>query len=117
MDRIDLSIALKATDGDYELLQVVIEAFVEEYPMLLSELESAIQAGDSVVVQRSSHTIKGTLRLFGNVPAREFAEQLEEMGSTGSLGNAAETYGSLQRSMASLRRQLSLAMKDLGIRG
>ena len=113
MDPIDLSLALKATDGDRVLLQEVVEAFVEEYPTLLVELETAIHTGNNAVVQRSSHTIKGTLRLFGNVPARELAEQLEEMGSTGSLGNAAETYESLKLSLASLQRQLSVAMKNL----
>ena len=119
MQTIDLSLAMKATEGDLELLQVVIEAFLEEYPALLAELEPAIRAGDNAVVQRASHTIKGTLRLFGNVPSRELAERLEEMGCTKSLGNAeslgkaAETYDALKLSLASLRRQLSDAMKNL----
>ncbi len=113
MEPLDLSLAIKATDGDLDLLQVVIEAFLEEYPALLAELETAIRAGDNTVVQRASHTIKGTLRLFGNVPSKELAERLEEMGCTGSLSNAAETYDSLKLSLASLRRQLSDAMKNL----
>ena len=114
MEPLDLSLAIKAADGDLELLQVVIEAFLEEYPALLAELETAIRAGDSVVVQRASHTIKGTLRLFGNVPSKELAERLEEMGCTGSLRMATETYDSLKLSLASLGRQLSHAMKNLG---
>ena len=113
MEPFDLSLAMKATDGDLELLKAVIDAFLEEYPALLAELEPAIQAGDSAVIQRASHTIKGTLRLFGNVPSKELAEQLEEMGSTGSLRNAVETYDSLKLALASLRRQLLDAMKNL----
>ena len=113
MEPLDLSLAIKAADGDLELLQVVIEAFLEEYPALLAELETAIRAGDNAVVQRASHTIKGTLRLFGNVPSKELAERLEEMGCTRSLRKAAETYDSLALSLASLRRQLSDAMKNL----
>lgn len=113
MKSIDLTLALKATDGDIGLLQEVLEAFFEEYPTLLAELEPALQMGDSTVVQRASHTINGSLRLFGNKLSRELAERLEGMGASGSLGEAKETLESLKLSLASLRSQLLAAMKDL----
>ena len=113
MQPIDLSLALNATDGDIELLRDVVEAFLEEYPTLLVQLEAAIQAGDKALVQRSSHTIKGTLRLFGKVPSQELAGLLEEMGTSGSLENATETYQSLKLSLAALRPQLLESMKHM----
>ena len=112
MQPIDFTLALKATDGDVELLKDVIEAFLEEYPVLLAEIEPAILAGDRAVVQRASHTIKGTLRLFGNVPAKGFAECLETMGQSGDLKHAAEIVDSLKVALASLRMQLTDAMKS-----
>ena len=112
MQPIDLTLALKATDGDVELLKDVIEAFLEEYPVLLAQLEPAILAGDCAVVQRASHTIKGTLRLFGDVPAKGFAECLESMGQSGDLKHAAEIADSLKVALASLRMQLMDSMKD-----
>lgn len=115
MHPIDLSHALKATDGDLQLLQEVVEAFLEEYPTLLAQLEAALRAGNNPVVQRASHTIKGTLRLFGNVPSRAIAETLEEMGASGSLENATELYESLKMSLTTLRLQLLDAMKNLGL--
>ncbi len=115
MKPLDLSLALKATDGDIQLLREVIETFLQEYPILLAQLEAALQAGNHAVVQRSSHTIKGTLRLFGKVPSQELAELLEEMGTSGSLENATETYESLKLSLAALRRQLLDAIKNLGV--
>ena len=115
MHPIDLSNALKATDGDLQLLQEVLEAFLEEYPTLLTQLEAALRAGNNVVVQRASHTIKGTLRLFGNVHSRAIAETLEQMGASGSLENASESYESLKMSLATLRHQLLDAMKNLGL--
>ncbi len=113
MQPLDLSLALKAADGDVDLLRDVLEAFLEEYPTLLAELEPALKAGDSAVVQRASHTIKGTLRLFGNVPSKELAERLEEMGASGSLDDAPKTYEALKQSLESLRRSLLDAMKNL----
>ena len=115
MHPIDLSHALQATDGDLELLQEVLEVFLEEYPTLLAQMETALSAGNKAVVQRASHTIKGTLRLFGNVPSREIAETLEQMGASGSLENATESYESLKTSLATLRLQLLKAMKNLGL--
>ena len=111
MQPIDLTLALKATDGDVELLKDVIETFLEEYPVLLAQLEPAILAGDRVVVQRASHTIKGTLRLFGDVPAKGFAECLETMGQSGDLKHAPKTVDSLKVALASLRKQLMDSMK------
>ena len=113
MQPLDLSLALKATDGDLDLLHDVVEAFLEEYPTLLAELEPALKAGDCAVVQRASHTIKGTLRLFGNVPSRELAERLEEMAASDSLVDAPKTFESLKKSLESLRRSLVVAMKNL----
>lgn len=113
MQPLDLSLALKAADGDIDLLHEVVEAFLEEYPTLLAQLEPALQTGDSAIVQRASHTIKGTLRLFGNVAARDLAGRLEELGASGSLENATETYESLKQSLETLRRSLLEAMKKL----
>ncbi len=112
MKPIDLTTALKATDGDFELLKDVVDAFLEEYPTLMTELEPAILRADLVVVQRASHTIKGTLRLFGNVPAQAFAERLEEMAKLGALNHAQETFESLRVELFSMREQLVEAMKD-----
>ena len=50
MQPIDLSFALKATDGDIELLREVVGSFLEEYPTLLAQLEAALRAGDNAVV-------------------------------------------------------------------
>ena len=115
MHPIDLSYALKATDGDLALLQEVLEAFLEEYPTLLAQLEAALSTGNNAVVQRASHTINGTLRLFGNVPSRAIAETLEQMGASGSLENATESYESLKMSLSTLRLQILDAMKNLGL--
>ncbi|MEQ1827498.1 MAG: Hpt domain-containing protein [Pirellula sp.] len=108
--------ALKATDGDVDLLTEVVEAFLSEYPSLLAELDEALESGNCEVVQRASHTIKGSLRLFGEVPSRSFAETLEEMGASGHLENAAAPFQSLSASLNLLREQLLVAIKNLNDR-
>jgi HPt (histidine-containing phosphotransfer) domain-containing protein len=113
MHSLDLSAALKATDGDVELLGDVIQAFLEEYPSLLTDIERGVQTNDCKVVQRASHTIKGTLRLFGNTQARDLAQQLEETSQAGTLTGAQSLSQSLQTALATLRSQLDEAYKSL----
>lgn len=113
METINLALALKATDGDVDLLKDVVTAFLDEYPSLLAELEPAVLANDHAVIRRVSHTIKGTLRLFGDVPAKVLAERLEEMGQTGVLECAPETFLSLRSALVTFRSQLVAAVDDL----
>lgn len=112
MQLLDLSLALKATEGDAELLCEVIQAFLDEYPALLTEIDEAIQAGDAVAVQRASHTISGTLRLFGEVAPRQLSRELEAIGRSGDLGAAQEMYQVLTASLRVFRQQLLESMKS-----
>lgn len=79
-DTIDWQIALDAVDGRRVLLAELIEIFFEEYPKLLSEIETAIEAESSLNLQRSAHTLKGCLRYFGESRAARLAKQLEDHG-------------------------------------
>jgi HPt (histidine-containing phosphotransfer) domain-containing protein len=111
---LDLSAALKATEGDIDLLRDVVDAFLEEYPTLLAELERALGTRDTTTIRRASHTLRGSLRLFGDAISRELAERLEGMGVTGELDHARSTYQALQHSLDNLRKQLCSAMQKLG---
>jgi two-component system, sensor histidine kinase and response regulator len=113
MLHLDFSQALKATDGDVELLREVIQAFLGEYPVLLAEIEHAIHAEDAVAVQRASHTISGTLRLFGEVAPRQLSRALEAMGRSGDLSVAQPKYEALKASLETFRQLLSESMKTL----
>ncbi len=106
--------ALKSTEGDTELLRDVVEAFLEESPTLLDHLEHAISRSDYVEVRRASHTLKGTLRLFGSTPSRDLAADLEEMGRAQSLEDAELKLADLKDSFDLLRSQLVLGLKTLG---
>ncbi len=113
MEPIDLSLALKATEGDFELLKDVVDAFFEEYPMLVAQVERALEVGDASVVRRASHTLKGSLRLFGETSAKRSAEQLEEIGTSGNLDGAVPALAILKPSLEELQQQLREAIAQL----
>ena len=108
-----MTTALQATDGDRDLLRDVVETFLDEYPTLLVELERAIPLADYATIQRAGHTIKGTLRMFGNTSARVLASELENMGKTTLLVNAEAKLARLKNALKSLRTQLEIGLSNL----
>jgi len=113
MQPIDLSIALSSADGDVDLLRDVIDAFLGECPTLIIDLGRAIFSDDAVTVQRVSHTIKGSLRIFGESPARNIARELEEMGRTQQLKEATVAFERLKSSLTMLCEQLLIGLQSL----
>lgn len=59
---------LERVDGDFELLEELLNVFVEEFPSQLKEVEEAILTNDSEKLRKSAHRLKGAL---GNLAAEE----------------------------------------------
>jgi CheY-like chemotaxis protein len=93
---LDWSAALEMTGGDRQVLKVVVEAILEEWPALLQQLDSAILSGDASTVQRAAHTIGGTARGFQANEVAETAALIDAQARSGSLENADELLRSLK---------------------
>src|SRR4249920_569587 len=76
----DLSKALNRVEGDLELLQEMVDLFLEEYPHMLKEIGHAITAGDAAALQHAAHTLKGSVSNFAADKATEASFALEKMG-------------------------------------
>jgi CheY-like chemotaxis protein len=77
---IDWTKALAAVGGDRKLLAEIVRIFLDEVPRLRSEIREAIEAHDGARLRRAAHTLKGSLRIFGESKSYELAETLETMG-------------------------------------
>jgi CheY-like chemotaxis protein len=104
---VDWPAALAAVDGDRELLREVAQAFLEECPRLLDELQYALNGGDAAVVRRAAHTLKGGASTFGARAARDQSSRLEELGRLGDFSRARESLSALGEELARLNRELS----------
>ena len=62
---VDWPKALAVVQGDRDLLREVVQAFLVEAPQWLDDVRSSIGEGDRNVLQRTAHTIKGSMRVFG----------------------------------------------------
>ncbi len=79
MKMMDLNVSLESVDGDEELLCSVIEAFLEEYPQRLREIDQGLIENNWTNFRRACHTIKGTLRIFGAIEAMDSLRQIESL--------------------------------------
>jgi HPt (histidine-containing phosphotransfer) domain-containing protein len=74
----------------------LLQTFLEECPLLMSQLREAMVRGDTPVFQRTAHTLKGATSSLGIKPAAELALQLETFGREGDLRNAPEKFAALE---------------------
>src|SRR5262249_17017584 len=102
----DFEAALKAVDGDAQLLSDLARIFLSESPRLIGDLEEAIQHVNAPLLRRAAHTIKGGLRLFGAASAYELALRIEELGHEGDVSSAEADFENLKRAVAQVHREL-----------
>lgn len=104
---VNWEVALDAVGGDQELLKVLIAAFLEEGPELIRQLRHAIENRQTPLLFRAAHTLKGSLRYFGNQAASESAALLEIMARRGTLEDAPTILAELESRLAPILRCLS----------
>lgn len=88
--------ALEFVSGHQSILDTVVEAAIEEGPILLDQLRRAIESSDFEVIHRTAHTIKGAYRTFNPVPLIEVAEQIESLAQSESLDQITPLFSKLE---------------------
>ena len=89
---VDWEEALSITGGDRELLCELIEAYLEEEPPLLSEIEQAVTTGDAPQLHAAAHKLKGAVRSFGAGKLFELCYQLELAGRNKQLADVKDIF-------------------------
>jgi CheY-like chemotaxis protein/HPt (histidine-containing phosphotransfer) domain-containing protein len=85
---VDVSAALRSVEGDQGLLENLFEAFQQDYPRQLVELQAAIGMGDAERTAQVAHSVKGVIGYFGTQRASTLAAQLETLGRQAALEGA-----------------------------
>lgn len=81
----DEAAALKRLDGDYDLLIEMMDLFLEEAPVQLSELKSALSESDFLALADAAHAIKGMAGHFCAEKIINLAVKLEHSARNGSV--------------------------------
>jgi len=75
----DMEKALKNIDGDPDLLNELVQLFLEDAPVQLNNIKENLQESNTEVVRRSAHTLKGMVGIFFAESAGKAAEYLEQV--------------------------------------
>ncbi len=95
------------TAGDEEFIAELFQEFLDQTPVLMEQLQQAIQSGDTQTVGRVAHTLKGSARSVGADPFAETAFVLEQMGKSGDLSGAEEALQELRNRWNALQHAMA----------
>jgi two-component system sensor histidine kinase/response regulator len=104
---VDWAMALESVQGDAGLLREVVEAFLEEGPRCQAAMKEALAAGDVDRLRRAAHTLKGSVRFFGDIPVYRLALQIEQMAVADDLEGAARIVPTLESEVSELSCEMT----------
>lgn len=87
--------ALALARADQEVVGIIAEAFIDQWPRDLQKMEQASVGDDLNPVLHVAHALKGTLAMFGARPAAELAQRVETLATRGNLAGMTELVGAL----------------------
>jgi signal transduction histidine kinase/HPt (histidine-containing phosphotransfer) domain-containing protein/ActR/RegA family two-component response regulator len=108
---IDAEAALARAGGSAEFLKELIGVFLDECGRQIATLHGAVRDGDTEVVARAAHSLKGSVSNFGATTAADAARRLEQAASNGDRSALAAALSELEDAIADLRPVL-LALRD-----
>lgn len=75
-----------------DFINELIEAFLEEAPHMIQNMQMAVAAGDVESFRRNAHSLKSNAHTFGAIELGRLARELEIMGRESNLeiGNRLE---------------------------
>ena len=99
---LDMEALMARLDGDKELLAEIAGLFIESSSEALIEIREAIEAGDQKRLERSAHTLKGSVGNFFAKKAVDASLRLETMGREGKLDSAPGALEVLEKEIGRL---------------
>ncbi len=92
--------------ADEEMVDIVADAFLAQWPKDMERLRNALAAGDFASVLHVSHALKGTLAIFGAKPASLLAHRIEALAAAADTQSIAELFEPLTQEIQALEAAL-----------
>ncbi len=97
---------LAQLDDDQGLLKEMAQLFMDDLPKLMGRIEEAVIDGDRDKLERSAHTLKGSVSHFSARRVHHLAKQLEDMGREDDLGQSRIVLDELRDEVDRLNQSL-----------
>jgi HPt (histidine-containing phosphotransfer) domain-containing protein len=101
---------LKVMMGD-DYIGELIDAYFEETPQLIGQIERAYGSGDADAFRRAAHSLKSSSASFGAIQFSARAKELEMIGKEGSLAGVSDKVASLKEDYCAVHDTLE-ALRD-----
>ena len=79
----------------------LIDTFLDDAPMMMQEMKSALEAGDTDTFRRAAHSMKSNAATFGASQLAELAKELEALGRENRLAEAGNRLTALEEAIRS----------------
>lgn len=99
-------ILLDRVGGDEDLLREIANIFLEEYPVLINDIEDAVKGSNPAALEHAAHSLKGSVSNFGAEAATSAAFALEQMGRQRQLQDTSRALDNLKNELERLRPAL-----------
>ena len=103
--------AIEEFEGDKEFLMEVVDGFLDNVRAQIETIHQAITDGDSEVVRREAHSIKGGAANLTADVLSKIAFELENIGKSGLLEGGIEVLERLEKEF----HHLEACLMNLGI--
>jgi len=103
----DVDQALVGVDQDLELLQELVQIFLEDCDRMVDELRTAVEAASADGIERGAHTLKGSVGVLAGVEVGRLAADLEQRGRAGDIADTPGLFAELATAVERLRTTLT----------
>ncbi|UCC79230.1 MAG: response regulator [Candidatus Zixiibacteriota bacterium] len=104
--RLDWNKILSRAADDPTILKNVIDVFLQDYPVMLNDLQKAVSDKNPGEIEKRAHKLKGAVAVFEHEESYENAYELEKMGRSDNLESAEGIFKRLKCSLEDLRDSL-----------
>jgi PAS domain S-box-containing protein len=103
---VDWSHSRSVVGGDENLLRDVVRACLEDLPRWMRDFETGLERGESPIVRRAAHSLRGACRTFGLGRLAEPIQELEMLAAEGNLSEVTKLLQSLKPDLAACQAEL-----------
>lgn len=111
---LDRAMALSRVGGDSELLQEMAQLFLEECPSQMEAVRDAVHTRDPKAIERSAHSLKGSVGNFGAAAAHQAALELEMKGRLSDLQGVEQALRQLESAVTELQPEMEDLAQSAG---
>src|ERR1035438_2896329 len=109
---LDMKSILALFEGDTELIREAVALFLEDLPKQMAAIGEAVERSDAVRINRTAHSLKGSLSNFAAPAAFHAAQKLEDIGGKGVLDQAGAALRILEEQVLLLQSAMAGLEKE-----